>query len=652
VTAAPRSSFPAAIRWMLAPPPWLVICTLVFGLTSAVWQLGLFQFFELQAYDYFLRSQPRSGREADKVVIVGITEDDIQLLKKYPVPATPLNECLEALILQRPAALVLDLYRDLSVTGTTQEEEERFARCFKEHPNVLAIRRLGLDDTTGVSAPPFLQDNLDQAGFNDSSVDYKVDGTARRVTLSMEQGGQQHFFVSMLAAMLFLQTRDIHLVQDPTNPARFQLGRATLLPFEPNDGPYVNADARGLQALLDFRGPAHFPTYTFNEARSGKIPAEALRGKVVLIGLMASSVKDYIATPLFNRYPGVLLHAHVINQLLRYAIDGESPIHFWREGQETLWLLAWCAAGTLVGLTVRTPWLFVALVLGGVAALLAIYWLSLLTGLWLLLVAPATAYTTAAAIGTSHQAQREKRQRDMLMQLFSRHVSSSIAVEVWRQREQFMEGHRPKPQVLTGTVFFSDLKGFTGKAETLSPEELLTWLNEYMEMMAALIEEHDGMVIRYMGDAIMAAFGAPIPRTSKAEIQQDASNAVRCALRMGRQLDELNRSWKTRGLPTTTMRIGIATGPVVSGSIGGSRRLEYTVTGDTVVTAKRLESAHKESADLEMASASCRILVSEATARLLGPRFKVREVGPMLLEGKHEAVVAYVAIGENESPNP
>jgi adenylate cyclase len=170
-----------------------------------------------------------------------------------------------------------------------------------------------------------------------------------------------------------------------------------------------------------------------------------------------------------------------------------------------------------------------------------------------------------------------------------------------------------------------------------------------MEMMAALIEEHDGMVIKYMGDAVMAAFGAPIPRNSDAEIRTDASNAVRCGLRMGRRLDELNRSWKARGLPTTTMRIGIATGPVVSGSLGSSRRLEYTVTGDTVVTAKRLEAAHKESADLEMASDSCRILVSQATAELLATGFKIREVGPMLLDGKHEAVLAYVVLAEAES---
>jgi len=235
----------------------------------------------------------------------------------------------------------------------------------------------------------------------------------------------------------------------------------------------------------------------------------------------------------------------------------------------------------------------------------------------------------------------------MLMQLFSRHVSANIALDIWRHRDQFMDGHRPKAQVITGTVFFTDLEGFSAKAETLSPDALLAWLNEYMEVMAALVEKHGGMVNKYMGDAIMAVFGAPIPRLKREEIEEDAANAVRCALAMGAHLDWLNASWAQRGLPTTSMRVGIATGDLVSGTIGGAKRLEYTVTGDTVVTAKRLESAEKQSKHFEKVSLSCRVLIAENTYAMLGSQFKVREVGPMQLEGKHRSVRAYVVTGFN-----
>jgi adenylate cyclase len=157
------------------------------------------------------------------------------------------------------------------------------------------------------------------------------------------------------------------------------------------------------------------------------------------------------------------------------------------------------------------------------------------------------------------------------------------------------------------------------------------------------------MVNKYMGDAIMAIFGAPIPRVSQEEIKLDAINAVRCALAMGEQLDQLNTDWEKRGLPTTMMRIGIATGPLVSGSIGGAKRLEYTATGDTVVIAKRLESLEKQSTQLEMASRSCRILIADMTSSLISPNFNVREIGPIQLEGKHKNVRVFVVRGRVQS---
>jgi adenylate cyclase len=270
----------------------------------------------------------------------------------------------------------------------------------------------------------------------------------------------------------------------------------------------------------------------------------------------------------------------------------------------------------------------------------------LVSNLWLLLVAPAVGFTSAAAISISHQAYLERRQRDVLMQLFAQHVSANIATDIWNHRDQFMDGHHPKPQVIPGTVIFTDLQGFTGTAEALPPEVLLDWLNEFMEAMTGIIQKHGGMVNKYMGDAIMAVFGAPIPRVTDDEIRQDATYAVRSALAMAEELDRLNEGWRRRSLPTTMMRVGIASGPLVSGSIGGAGRLEYTVTGDTVVIAKRLESVEKESTTFEKASRSCRILITEETFSMLGPQFTTRLLGPMRLEGKNRNVGVYVLIDE------
>jgi adenylate cyclase len=468
----------------------------------------------------------------------------------------------------------------------------------------------------------------------------------RRVALMMWEDGRVYYSDPLLATLLYLQTHGLDYGLDEANPKDLRLGKSTLRPFAPNDGAYVNADAHGYQILLDFSGPEEFPTFSLSDVLAGNVSPDAIRGNVVMLGPLASSLKDFLSCPVSKRFPGLMLHAHVVNQLLRHAVDGQRPLRFWKELQEAAWVLAWCVAGTLAGSNVRSPFVFLPVAGACLGALFAIYWVALLANLWLLVITPGVAFTCAAALSTSHQAYLEKKQRAVLMQLFSQHVSANIAADIWDHREQFMEGHRPKPQVLTGTVFFSDLKGFTRMAETLPPDVLIDWLNEYMEIMASLIEQHGGMINKYMGDAIMAVFGAPIPRTTEQEIQQDATNAVRCALAMAEQLDGLNADWEKRGLPTTTMRIGIATGPLVSGSIGGSKRLEYTVTGDTVVVAKRLESADKNSTSLEKASLSCRILITEKTSAMLGPQFKVRAVGPMRLEGRNQTVGVFVAIGE------
>ena len=627
--------------------PAAVVCALAFTLVFLLWRAGLFQFFELQLSDRLLRSRPRSPAEAAKVVVIGISEDDIQREATYPIPDDVLCDALTKLANASPAVVIVDLYRDLPVPGKDPAGTANLTRFWAAHPNILAIQRLGLGDEPAVRAPGFLKNNSDQIGFNDFSVDYKVDDTARRALLIMDDGTRQYYAVAFLAAQLYLQPLGIELSQDENNQQHFRLGKAELWPFEPNDGPYLNADARGLQILLDFRGPAKFPTYSLTDLLTEKIPPEILRGNVVLIGPLASSLKDHLITPLAKRFPGVLMHAHVVNQLLRQAVNGEPSVRFWNEWQETLWLLFWCAAGTAIGFRVESPLTFVLAIVIGAGALYGAYSLAFGAGLWLPLICPAVAFACAAVLGISHQAYVEKKQRDVLMQLFSRHVSTDIAADIWRRREQFMEGNRPKAQIITATVCFTDLERFSAKAESLPPDALLAWLNEYMEVMATLVEQHGGIVTKYMGDAIMAVFGAPIPRENEAERHADAINAVRCALAMGQHLDRLNASWLERGVPTTGMRVGLATGALVSGSIGGSKRLEYTVTGDTVVIAKRLESAGKTSTQFEKASISCRVLIAESTHAMLGSHFHVRDVGSMQLEGKNQSVGAYVVIGEN-----
>ena len=242
---------------------------------------------------------------------------------------------------------------------------------------------------------------------------------------------------------------------------------------------------------------------------------------------------------------------------------------------------------------------------------------------------------------------QEKEQRANLMQLFSKHVSPEVAEALWQQREQFLDGGRPRPQKLIVTAMFTDLEGFSRVSEKLDPQVLMDWLNTYMESIARTAMEHGGVVDDYFGDGVKVNFGVPLPRTTDAEIRQDAVNAVNCALAMEQEMVRLNGLMMERSLPTLRMRVGIFTGPVVAGSLGSADRLKYTTLGDTVNTASRLESFDKDLVLPHLATSPCRILIGESTLRYLDDRFETQRVGEVALKGKETKITAYCVLGRN-----
>jgi adenylate cyclase len=213
-----------------------------------------------------------------------------------------------------------------------------------------------------------------------------------------------------------------------------------------------------------------------------------------------------------------------------------------------------------------------------------------------------------------------------------------LAEFLWQEREQFASGGRPRPQRLSATIFFADVMNFTTVSEKLDPQTLMDWFYAFMETITPLVSDHRGVILRFLGDSIMAAFGPPIPRASQAEIRQDAVNAVSCALATQERLVALNRRYEERGMPLISMRIGILSGTVTGGSIGTAKRFEYNVHGDTVNTASRLESFDKEAFDPAYFSAPCRILIGQPTLALIGDEFDTEFVGEYRLKGKTHAL--------------
>jgi len=317
------------------------------------------------------------------------------------------------------------------------------------------------------------------------------------------------------------------------------------------------------------------------------------------------------------------------------------------DGAENAWIFLWGVFGSTFGPLAMSPWRFSLLVGSGLAVIGLFSSGALVFTWWIPLVPPAVSWFTASTVVTAYRSYQERKQRGVLMQLFARHVSAEVADVIWQQRDEFLDGRRPRPQQLTATVMFTDLVAFTSISEKLDPAALMVWLNEYMEEMVQLVIEHRGVLSKYIGDSIMAIFGVPVPRRSDIEFTEDAISAINCALGMGEKLLELNHRWQVQGRPMTAMRIGIFTGPMVVGSLGGSQRLEYTVIGDSVNTASRLEQFNKDRFNPDVLKNPCRVIIGASTYRYVKNYFDTEELGEVSLKGKGESVTAFRVIGRS-----
>jgi adenylate cyclase len=274
------------------------------------------------------------------------------------------------------------------------------------------------------------------------------------------------------------------------------------------------------------------------------------------------------------------------------------------------------------------------------ALLLASAWAALSRSWSLPVLPPLGGFVAATGLAVAHVLREERREKAMLRELFSRHVSKRVLDELWRKREQFMAEGRLRTQRMEISVLMADLQGYTEVSEKMEPGALLEWVNEFMSVMAHLVETGGGMVDDYWGDGLKANFTLPLPRTQAHEVQADARNAVACALGMAREMERLNARWRARGLPTGRLRVGIHTGVVVAGYVGSTERLKYTSVGDTVNVAARLESTDREGF-LAEAGTSARILVSVETRRHLGADVEVEPLGPRFVAGRSQPVEVF-----------
>ena len=614
----------------------IVVTLLILGLRA----VGSLQWIELVAYDWMVRHQP-AGPPDPRILVVGITEQDIQARGgQLQFPDQVYADLLAKLLALKPRAIGLDIWRDYPV----QPGHAAFAQQLKRSDRIIGITKLSSATQLAIGPPPALPP--DQVGFNDVLVDH--DDVIRRALL---YGPQENTAFSLRLALRYLQDNGIEPEASKLNPMVMRLGKTDFIPIQTNAGGYRKVDSRSYQVFLSYRGgPESISMVSLGAILKGQVPPAQIKNCILIIGNVAESAKDFFSTPFSagqadeRRVPGVMIHAQMVSQFLD-AASGMRPLRWvWTDSIESLWIMGWTMAGAILAWRSRRP-LFLLLaaplsVLSLYAACLSLFGLS---G-WVPLVPPGLGFLTAMGSVVAYSAQQARQQQQIVMRLLGQSTSPEIAATLWQRREELLKGGRLPGQCLTATLLFTDLRGFSAISEQYPPEELLTWLNEYLDWMATHVRSQQGVINKFTGDGLMAVFGVPIAHEQLSEIRQDARHAVDTAIAMAETLKALNERWQHQGRPEVQMRAGIYTGPVVVGSLGSKFRLEYGVIGDSVNIASRLESL-----DRDRQPCACRILIAGQTREFLEDDYLLEPWGMMALKGKALQVEVFRVIGKRSA---
>jgi adenylate cyclase len=440
------------------------------------------------------------------------------------------------------------------------------------------------------------------------------DGVVRRAPLIRRFDGRYFPAFDVQVVRAYLESEVATLEVAPYGIAGIRLGER-----------YVPLDEDG-RLLVRHRRPRSFATVPIADILEDRADAALLRGRVVLVGNTAIGIGDVRVTPFGATLPGVEVRASIIESLL----EGDAL-------QRPEWMMFLDAASMLVigllliallpRLGVTGGGLLAAGVLGGYLVM-AIY-LFRTEGLWLNLVYPTLLVALLFASATLVEYFFAFSEKRYLKRAFQHYVPRAVVDDLVADAGKLQLGGEKREL----TVLFSDIRGFTTLSEAMAPEDLVKLMNEYFTVMTAKVFEHRGSLDKYIGDAIMAIFGAPVAEP------QHAALACRSALDMVHALRALQQSLRERRLPAIDIGIGINTGPMVVGNMGSASRFNYTVVGDAVNLASRIEHLNKDY--------GTNILLSEYTYLPLKDEFPLaREVDRVRVRGRAQPVRLFELIPE------
>jgi adenylate cyclase len=645
------------------------LVVLLLGLT------GVLNPLELQLYDWRLRQLADSTSINPDIVLVEINDASIrdysEAVGRWPWPRVLQSNLID--FLRRAPARVIAYDIQLSETShgsfkfgddmwTGEESDAAIVSSTRDAGNVIMLAdatspgasgggpqaavpstwhgpayRLGrLIEQRPLLLPPFqaLADAASGLGHNFLALD--DDGIARRmapfvrsgdrylpslgVAAALAAGGFKPEEVVLQGTTIQLRDRRIPLVSSrvldsvggTTSHDQWTILINYRAPTQVNGGrPYASYEARHLLVSQDQLLAGQKPL----------VDPAAFKDKIVFVGLTGAGLVDVFQTPMAGGLmPGIQLHATVADSVLANRFIAPAPA--------SSRLAATLIAAIAVGL--MSAWLpFAAATVG--AGIAAAGWVSITVvalrgGTWLNMVQPLAGLALALFAGTAYRYFVEDYQKRVVKRLFGRYVSKDVYEQLIAHPDRAELGGKRREM----TVLFSDIRGFTTVTEKGNPEELVAQLNEYFSRMVEIVFRYSGTVDKFVGDMVMALYGAPVDDPDHAE------HAVAAAIDMVRELGNLNREWAARGMPQLDIGIGVNSGEMIAGNIGSSSIMSYTVIGDNVNLGSRLESLNKDY--------RTRIIISDATRIRLKGNYDVRPLGDVVVKGKSRPVAIFEVV--------
>ncbi len=627
---------PLANKWTLGGAiTWAAALVAVWlGSTASLENL------ELKSYDVRFALRGSLPVTNDDIVIVAIDQQSFDdLAQRWPFPRPLFAQLIDKLMRAQARLIVFDVLfteassNDPGADTTLAQAAARSGRViFAGKMETVNVRGGSLSMTLSKPIPPLLQASPDWAVVN---IDEDQDGFVRRYLLYVAIDERQHFPLA-LRAYARLHGQRLELV--PGERLQFN-GRAL---------PYYDANS----FLINYRGPEKtYPTYSLAAVLDGKdfqlpdaeldtdsfdkdlLPGGVFKDKIVFIGSTAEELQDNKLTPFFSgsgqqrKLPGVEVHANALSTLMYGDFIARVPfsVDFLIIAlNAVLTMIFVLRVRTAVGLILTFGQMLVLLF----TSVLLFSWLEL----WIAVVGPAAAIILSYIGNITPVLMVERRERYRTKRIFEQYVSASVVNSI------LASGQNPEfgGEKRWLTVLFSDIRGFTTFCEKHKPEVVVQRLNEYLTMMTEVIFKNQGTLDKFVGDAIVALFGAPYVFPNHAE------KACETACAMIEQLRELQKSWSALAQDYFQIGIGINTGAMIVGNLGALQRFDYTAIGDEVNLGARLEGANKQY--------NTAIIISESTYRQAKKRAQVRELDLVRVKGKSKPVKIYELRDMNPLP--